>query len=172
MDCPARDQKGGGYGSEPAQDSVATFPLKERKKVEIPNAFIGKKAQPTLEEVSVALGSSADAWNQLLAWMAEKQDVPDQEWMSSSPKYGWSLRLKLKKRTIVYLGPCNGCFRAAFVLGDRAVEAARQSKPSRSLLKALDEAPHYAEGTGVRLIVKGSKDLASVKRLAVIKLAN
>jgi hypothetical protein len=36
----------------------------------------------------------------------------------------------------------------------------------------LDEAPHYAEGTGVRLIVKAQKDLAAIKKLALIKLAN
>jgi hypothetical protein len=80
--------------------------------------------------------------------------------------------MKLKKRTIVYLGPCDGCFRVAFVLGDRAVAAARKSDLSKSALKLLDEAPRYAEGTGVRLMVKASEDLADVRRLAIIKLAN
>jgi hypothetical protein len=139
--------------------------------MDTPNAFIGKTAPPTQNEIDAALGATADVWNQLLHWFAE-QGVADQEWKSSSPKYGWSLRLKLKKRTIVYLAPCNGCFRAAFVLGDRAVAAARQSDLSKTTLKLLDEAPRYAEGTGVRLIVKATKDLASVRKLAAIKLAN
>jgi hypothetical protein len=139
--------------------------------MDIPNAFIGKSAQPTSEEVSAALGSTAEVWKQLLDWLAE-QGVADQEWKSSSPKYGWSLRMKLKKRTIVYLGPCDGCFRVAFVLGDRAVAATRKSDLSKSALKLLDEAPRYAEGTGVRLMVKASEDLADVRRLAIIKLAN
>jgi hypothetical protein len=82
------------------------------------------------------------------------------------------LRLKLKKRTIVYLSPCNDCFRVAFILGDRAVAAARRSDLSKSALKLLDEAPRYAEGTGVRLLVKGTKDLATVRKLAVVKLTN
>ena len=139
--------------------------------MDTPNAFIGKTAPPTQNEIDTALGATADVWNQLLHWFAE-QGVADQEWKSSSPKYGWSLRLKLKKRTIVYLAPCEGCFRAAFVLGDRAVAAARQSDLSKTTLKLLDEAPRYAEGTGVRLIVKATKDLASVRKLAAIKLAN
>jgi hypothetical protein len=104
-------------------------------------------------------------------WLAE-QGVADQEWKSVSPKYGWSLRLKLKKRTIVYLGPCDGCFRVAFALGDKAMAAARQSDLSKSVLKILDEATRYAEGTGVRLMVKGTKDLAAVRKLALVKLAN
>jgi hypothetical protein len=139
--------------------------------MDIPNAFIGKPAQPTGEEVSAALGSTAAVWRQLVDWLAE-QGVADQEWKSSSPKYGWSLRLKLKKRTIVYLSPCAGCFRAAFVLGDRAVTAARQGDLSKPTLKLLDEAPRYAEGTGVRLMVKASEDLADVRKLALVKLAN
>lgn len=139
--------------------------------METPNAFIGRTTKPTAEEVSAALGATAALWKQLVDWLAE-QGVAEQEWNSSSPKYGWSLRLKLKKRTIVYLGPCDGCFRVAFVLGDRAVAAARESDLSKGVLKLLDEAPRYAEGTGVRLIVKGAKDLAAIRKLALIKLAN
>lgn len=139
--------------------------------METPNAFIGKATPPTEQEVSAALGSTAEVWKQLLDWLAE-QGVADQEWKSSSPKYGWSLRLKVKKRTIVYLGPCNGCFRVAFVLGDRAVAAARKSDLSKNALKLLDEAPRYAEGTGVRLMARASEDLADVRQLAIIKLAN
>ena len=87
-------------------------------------------------------------------------------------KAGWALRLKLKKRTIVYLGPREGCFRASFILGDKAVAAARSSDLSKATLKLLEKAPRYAEGTGVRLLVKSSRGLAAVKKLAVIKLAN
>jgi hypothetical protein len=40
------------------------------------------------------------------------------------------------------------------------------------VLKLLDEAPRYAEGTGLRLMVKGPKDLAAIRKLALVKLAN
>jgi len=107
----------------------------------------------------------------LVDWLAE-QGVAEQEWNSFSVKYGWSLRLKMKKRTIVHLSPCSGCFRAAFILGDKAVAAARQSDLSREVLKLLDSATRYAEGTGIRLLVKQKKDLAAIRKLAAIKLAN
>ncbi|MGA2167832.1 MAG: DUF3788 domain-containing protein [Terracidiphilus sp.] len=139
--------------------------------MDIPNAFLNKAVEPTAEEVSAALGTTAEVWKQLVDWLME-QGVADREWKSVSPKYGWSMRLKSKKRTIVYLSPCDGCFRVAFVLGDKAMAAARQSDLSKGVLKLLDEATRYAEGTGVRLLVKGTKDLAAVRKLAVIKLAN
>ncbi|MGO8710202.1 MAG: DUF3788 domain-containing protein [Terracidiphilus sp.] len=117
------------------------------------------------------MGSTAEEWKQLVDWLA-KEGVADQEWKSSSAKYGWSLRLKVKKRNILYLSPCDGCFRVAFALGDRAVAAARQSDLPKAVLKLLDEAPRYAEGTGLRLMVKSSEDLAAIRKLALIKLAN
>jgi hypothetical protein len=95
-----------------------------------------------------------------------------QEWHSLRPKYGWTLLLKLKKRRIVYLGPRAGCFLVAFILGDKAMAAARESSLSKPVLKLLDEAPHYAEGTGIRLTVKNAKDLPTIRKLAKIKLEN
>ena len=139
--------------------------------METPNAFIGKTTKPTEAEVAAALSSTAALWKQLVDWMAE-QGVGESEWKSSGLKYGWSLRLKVKKRNIVYLGPCAGCFRVAFALGDKAVAAAQKGDLSKSTLKILDEAPRYAEGTGVKLMVKVAKDLAAIRKLALIKMAN
>lgn len=140
--------------------------------MDIPNAFIGRTIQPTSAEISSVLGPTIASWNRLISWLAEKRGVADREWKSTSPTYGRSLLLKLKKRTIIYLGPCAGCFRVSLVLGDRAVAAARQSNLPGRVLKLLDEAPHYGEGTGLRLLVTSAKDLPAIQKLAEIKLAN
>jgi len=136
-----------------------------------PNAFIGMLVQPTDIEIETALGPAFDTWNQLIVWLSE-QGASDQEWKSSSPSYGWTLRLKKKKRSIVYMGPSKGCFRAAFVLGDKAVAAARRANLPKSILQTIDEATHYPEGTGIRIVVRSPKDLAAIETLALIKLAN
>ena len=133
-----------------------------------PNAFIGRTKPPTDEELSTELGAARALWDELLTELA----LPIQEWNSYSPKAGWSLKLKLKKRTIVYLAPCHGSFRVAFILGDKAMEAARQLKLPKAVLKIIEEAPHYPEGSGVRLEITAHKDLAAVKKLAEVKLAN
>ena len=133
-----------------------------------PNAFIGRTKPPTDEELSTELGAARALWDELLTELA----LPIQEWNSYSPKAGWSMKLKLKKRTILYLAPCHGSFRVAFVLGDKAMEAARQLKLPAAVLKIIDEAPRYPEGTGVRLEIAARQDLAAVKKLAEVKLAN
>jgi uncharacterized protein DUF3788 len=136
------------------------------------NAFIGKSHQPSDRELAEVLGSSAKLWNQLVSDLARENGVDTQEWTSLSKKYGWSLRLKLEKRNIVYLSPHSGCFTASFALGDRAIHAARAGGLPVSVIKLIDEAKRYAEGTGVRIDVKGAKDIAIVKKLAAIKLQN
>jgi len=136
------------------------------------NAFIGKTTQPTAAEIATALGTSAAVWEKLIHWLIEEQSVTGQEWKSISPKYGWSLRMKLKKRTIVHLAPCSGCFQVVFIFGARAVEAARQTALPKAVLKIIDEAPRYTEGTGVRLNVSAARDLPAIQKLALVKLAN
>ena len=136
-----------------------------------PNAFLGQKNQPTEREVLSVLGKSAPVWKALLAWFAEK-GIMGQEWKSISPKYGWSLRLSIKKRNIIHLSPCKGCFRAAFILGDRAVQAALASDLPPNLIDEIRTARRYAEGTGIRLLIQRASDLPPVRKLALIKLAN
>ncbi len=140
--------------------------------MEAPNAFIGKTEQPSAEEIAAVLGPATTIWDRLIHQLAEEYSVNVQEWNSYSPKAGWALKLKLKKRTIVYLAPCERCFRVAFILGDRAVQATKQSSLPIAVEKAIRDAPHYPEGTGLRLLVKGSRDLAAIRKLVAIKLAN
>ena len=52
------------------------------------------------------------------------------------------------------------------------MQAARQSKWPKRVIKVMDEAPKYMEGTGIRLEVKSARDIGMLKKLAAIKLAN
>jgi hypothetical protein len=137
-----------------------------------PNAFIGKTEKPTEADLATALGATKPLWDALIADMADRHDVAGQEWKSYSVKAGWALRLKRAKRTILWMAPCDGSFRVSFILGKKAVEAAHQSGLSARLLRILDEAPKYPEGTGVRLHIKGPRDIPAVSKLAAVKLEN
>ena len=135
------------------------------------NAFIGKAEQPSEKELERELGSAKAAWDSLLRDLAAT-GVTDQEWTSYSPKAGWALRLKQKKRNIVYLAPCHGCFRVAFVLGEKAMQAAQQIKFPPSLTTTLREAKRYPEGYAVRLEISKPKEIEVVERLAQVKIEN
>jgi hypothetical protein len=141
--------------------------------MEYTNAFLGKTNRPTESEVSAALGPTSKLWNGFIHWMSDEKEVAGQEWKGVCVnKYGWSLRLKQKSRNIIYLGPGAGCFMASFVLNDKALAAAKEAHLPKSIADALDSAPRYPEGNGLRLVVNRASDLVAIRKIVAIKLAN
>jgi hypothetical protein len=134
------------------------------------NAFLGKATRPSDSDLEQALGRVKPLWDRLVAELASEHGVTTREWKSYAARSGWSLRLMRGKRTIVWLAPYAGCFQVAFIFGEKALTAIRQSAVSARVLRMLDEAPKYPEGTGLRFQIKTANDVAVVKELAAIKL--
>lgn len=151
---------------------TAVSKSKEQSAAPIENAFAGQKVRPTEKAVATVLGSTLPLWKRLVGELKEELKIDTAEWHTSSAKYGWSLRLQLKNRNIVYLDPRQGWFVAAFALGDRAVIAARGSDLPADVIQNVNESRRYAEGTAVRIDVKTSGDVEVVKTLARIKIEN
>ncbi len=138
----------------------------------LPNAFAGHTKRPTELRLASVLGLADALWHGLITELKRDLALDAEEWNSSSVKAGWALRLQRKKRNIVYLGPRTGWFLASFVLGDKAITAARKSKLPPRVLKIIDQAKRYPEGAAVRIEVHEAKDADVVKTLAKIKLEN
>jgi hypothetical protein len=136
------------------------------------SAFDDKSAPPRKAALAAMLGRTATHWNALRTRLGEEFEPLAEEWNFAGKNWGWSLRLKHKKRAIVYMTPCRRFFLAGFALGEKAVGAAREARLPAAMLAAIDEAPKYAEGRGVRLEVRNKKDLEGVVKLARIKMAN
>jgi hypothetical protein len=136
------------------------------------NAFVGRPKSPGEADLAEALGTAKASWDRLVVDMAGELRLDGREWKSYGLKHGWSLRLQRGKRNIVHLAPHEGCFTVLLILGDRAMKAARASGLSASALKILDDAPRYPEGTGIRLRMKGPRQVPLVRKLARVKLEN
>ena len=134
-----------------------------------PNAFIGRTDPPTDEALSEALGATKSIWDKLVTQL-DSLGVSNREWKCYSTKQGWSLRLLQKKRTIVWLAPCDRKFRVAFILGEKAVQAAHECGLPQKIVNMLDSAEKYPEGTGLRLEIKTERDLAPVMKLVGVKM--
>lgn len=135
-----------------------------------PNAFIGKTEKPAEEELAAALGPAKAVWDQLIGRLGAECNIGVTEWNTYSPKAGWSLRLKAKKRNILYLGPHLGGFSVAFILGGRAMEAARQATLPRKVAGIVAAGKRYPEGTLVRMDAVGARDIPAIVKLANIKV--
>jgi hypothetical protein len=138
----------------------------------LPNALCGWEAPPSEKELTGVLGPCRSLWDELLVQLADDLKLTSREWGTSSPKLGWSLRIKRGDRIIVYLAPVAGSFRASFALGDKAVQTALASKLPLAVKQSIRNAKKYAEGTAVRIDVSGADDLAIVGTLAEAKLRN
>lgn len=136
------------------------------------SAFDDKSRTPRPTELKKTLGRTSDLWDKLKDHLESEYQPLSEKWTFAGKKWGWSLQLKQKKRTILYMTPREGFFSAGFVLGERAVRAARESGLPDSVLALIDSARKYAEGRGVRIEVKTKKALDTTKKLAAIKMAN
>lgn len=130
----------------------------------------GEKAQPpTVDDLRSVLGDAYEPWARLLALVADRISAITEVWGFTSASTGWGLRVRHKERVILYMTPQKDQFLVSFVLGEKAVAAARAAKLSASVRKAIEGAPRYAEGRGVRLEIRSSRELASLAMVAQIK---
>jgi hypothetical protein len=136
------------------------------------SAFDDKASEPTDAEVAKVLGATSPLWIDLKALVASQFDPLAEDWTFSGKKWGWALRLKQKKRAVLYMTPSNGIFYVGFALGEKAVAAANTSDLPQSLLEIINGSQKFAEGRGVRLEVRSSADVDNVLTLATIKMAN
>lgn len=118
------------------------------------------------------LGRAGALWARLHAGLVSEFGPLAEKWSFSKTTNRWSLQLKRKQRTVVYLIPCRGHFLASFALGDKACAAAKDGGVSASVLAVIEAAPRYPEGRGVRLEVRSARDVSSVAGLAAIKMAH
>ncbi len=131
-----------------------------------------KSKKPTDNDLAEVLGQTKKLWDDLADHATKEYEPVIQEWVYGGKNYGWALRLKDKKRPIFYLIPCQRYFLCAFVFGQKATEAARQSDLPKDILTTINEAKIYAEGRGFRLEVRKKQDVGIMKGLAAIKMAN
>jgi hypothetical protein len=137
-----------------------------------PNAFIGRTKPPAEADLAAALGDAKSRWDEIVVGLSQELGLSASAWKSYGVKHGWSLKLQRGKRTIVHLAPCTGTVHVLFILGDRAVAAARAARLGATAKKLLDEAPRYPEGTGIRLEVSRPRQVPLVRKLARIKIEN
>jgi hypothetical protein len=134
--------------------------------------FDDKSKQPTKQMVAKAIGKQYQLWTDIAEYVVEKYAKAIEEWKYYSVKYGWSFRLKDKKRNIIYMTPSDGHIIVAFMFGDKGVEAVQDSSLPQPIKDELRNAKKYVEGRVLRLQVRKKTDLANIKTLVDIKLAN
>lgn len=134
--------------------------------------FTDKTRIPINDDLTEPLGETFPLWLSLSKYVYEKYPTATEGWNYPGKKYGWSFRIKDKKRAIMYFLPREEYFMVAFVFGGKAMEEILSSDVSEDIKTMLKNARVYAEGRGIQIDVKDDTNIPDIKKLVEIKLAN
>lgn len=136
------------------------------------NIFTEKGLIPTDMDLIENLGTTYALWHQIQEFVLDQYPKGLKEWNYPGKKYGYSYRIKDKKRAILYFLPRKNYFEVAFVFGQKATDLIMESDISLEIKNELIKARKYAEGRGIRIEVKNDLNITDIKKLVEIKLAN
>ncbi len=134
--------------------------------------FQDKTITPTNRDLVEKLDSTYELWTQVQDFVLSKYPNGLSEWNYPGKKYGWSFRIKDKRRAIIYFLPRNKYFKVAFVFGQKATDIIMDSDISSDIKSELMQARKYAEGRGIRIEILNETRISDIKKLIEIKLAN
>ncbi len=136
------------------------------------SVFVDKTVKPTEKDLTEKLGAKHKLWRGIHDLVLSKYPEGFAEWNYPGKKYGWSYRIKDKRRAIIYFLPRDKYFKVAFVFGDKAMTKIMRSNVSERIKKELNEARKYVEGRGIRIEVKNESIIPDIEQLIEIKLSN
>lgn len=134
--------------------------------------FTDKAIVPTIEDLDGKIGKTYSLWMQIREFVYQKYPNGVEDWNYPGKKYGWSFRIKDKKRAILYFLPGENYFKVAFVFGQKALDQILETTISESIKNDLLSAKKYAEGRGVSIDVKNDSVIPDIQKLVETKLAN
>lgn len=136
------------------------------------SAMTDRSRPPGPDDLRRVLGKAHVHWARLLERVEEQIGPVSEVWKFTSAGTGWGLRVVSGERVILYMTPQEGQFLVSFALGERAVTAARAARLAAGVSQAIEQAPRYVEGRGVRVVVRDGKHLSALARVARAKRDN
>ena len=84
--------------------------------------------KPSQQELENALGPAYSTWEEIRHYVLSKNTGAIEEWHTSGKKYGWTFRIKDRKRAIIYFIPTEKSFKLGLVFGGKATDRALASE--------------------------------------------
>jgi len=134
--------------------------------------FTDKKITPSNDDLLVTLGNTYQMWELLTEYVHFNYPAAVDMWNYSGDKYGWSFRIKDKKRAIIYMSPRDKFFKIAMIFGQKATDAIMNSQVNTYIKSELASAKVYVEGRGIRLNITDDTILNDLKILINIKISH
>ena len=134
--------------------------------------FDSRADQPDEQSLADVLGDAWPCWEQLDRFLHEHSAGLQVEWKFYGKKHGWQLKAIKQKRSVLYMIPDEGSFRAGLALNGPALDELQQSGLPPALIEEVMEAKAYPEGKPARVVVTSSEEVQIVEQLVQLKLAS
>lgn len=135
------------------------------------SVFLDKEQMPDDDGLKQHLDKTFDYWKRIREYVLVQYPKGEELWSYFSKKYGWSYRIKDKRRAIIYLSPRAGYFLVTMVFGFRAVDHIVATELDPWIRDTLKNSKAFPEGKVIRIPVKDESWLDSIEALVKIKLA-
>ena len=136
------------------------------------SVFTDLTKNPQTKDLKFPLAATLKFWKEIRNFVFEQYPTAKEEWFVSVKKYGWSFRIKDKKRAIIYLSPGNGYFNVVMIFGQKATDKIIASNISEELKTELLNSKVYMEGRVLRFEVHNELLMEDIKKLVLIKITN
>ncbi|MBN1413839.1 MAG: DUF3788 family protein [Bacteroidales bacterium] len=132
--------------------------------------FNDKTHPPSKVETMEVLGKCYGTWIDLVQYFRDRVSPVTEIWKNYGESSGWTLLLRHKDRTILYLFPNKRYFTVLFVYGEKAINAAKEAELPDAVWQLITHAKPYKGERSFQVEVKGEKEIELIKTLIKIKL--
>lgn len=132
--------------------------------------LLDKNETPTDKVIFDTIGSTSDLWVTLHEFISKNYDF-SKELAFYSKNYGWTVRYRKNKKTLISCFPENGAFSALLVLGKKESEKVDQirNELTNNILTIFDTTEQLHDGRWLWIRITNKNDLDSLVKLIGIK---
>ena len=132
--------------------------------------LLDKKCIPTDQDILETIGDKSDLWLSIHEFIENNYDF-DKELAFFSKNYGWTVRYRKSKKTLVSCFPEEGAFSALLVLGRAEADKVNQIREelNEEFLSVFDNTEQLRDGRWMWLRILTRQDLDSLIKVIQIK---
>jgi len=132
--------------------------------------LLDKNSQPTNQDILNAIGKRSNLWLSIHQFIHDNYDF-DKELAFYSKNYGWTVRYRKGKKTLVSCFPEQGAFSVLLVLGRAETEKVKQVRETlnQNFLAVFDNTKQLHDGKWMWIRILNQEDVNTLIKVIQIK---
>jgi hypothetical protein len=132
--------------------------------------LLDKSCTPTNKDILNTIGDKSDLWLSIHQFIEDNYNF-NKELAFFSKNYGWTVRYRKSKKTLISCFPEKGAFSVLLVLGQAEADKVNQmrKKLNENFLSIFDETEQLHDGRWLWIRILSRDDLESLIKIITIK---